>query len=94
MLENRIGFMDGTVSCVSLPRNNSEQNGVYNWHKRKHALMYQTIIAPDSLTIHAFGPMEGKRNDWAMYVQSSIEEQLFHVCLVDVMQYFVNGDSA
>lgn len=78
---------------VSLPCYNLEQNVDYNGHKRKHALKYQTITAPDGLPFHAFGTMDGRRYDWALYLQSSIEEQLFDVFLVDGTQYFVNADS-
>ncbi|ETV64058.1 hypothetical protein H257_18998 [Aphanomyces astaci] len=36
---------------------------VYNRHKRRHAVKYQTLVAPDGIIAHAFGLIEGRRPD-------------------------------
>lgn len=88
-----LGFIDGTVLGIARPGNSSEQNAAYNGHKRKHALKYQTITSPDGLILHAYGPMEGRRHDWALYLRSGIEDQLDDVCFIDGVQYYIHGDS-
>lgn len=93
VLRRCIGFMDGTVIGISRPSRNDEQNASYNGHKRKHGLKFQTITSPDGLILHAAGPIEGRRHDWALYVRSGIETQLDNVCSVDGIQYYVHADS-
>ena len=62
-LNNVWGFIDGTVRGISRPKVN--QRSVYNGHKRKHALKYQSIS-------NLFGPIEGKRHDSSMLVMSGL----------------------
>ena len=92
-MSNCIGFIDGTVIGISRPRGSRMQNVVYNGHKRKHALKYQTIVTPDGLILHEFGPLEGRRHDWTLYVRSGMNEQLCAVVAIDGKQYCIQGDS-
>lgn len=92
-LHHCVGFMDGTVLGIARPGSSAEQNAAYNGHKRKHALKFQTITSPDGLILHAHGPMEGRRHDWALYVSSGIEQQLEDVCTVNGVQHYVHADS-
>ena len=92
-MSNCIGFIDGTVIGISRPGGYRMQNVVYNGHKRKHALKYQAVVTPDGLILHAFGPLEGRRHDWTLYIRSGIEEQLPSALLVDGKQYCIYGDS-
>lgn len=93
VLSHCLGFMDGTVLGIARPSDGAEQNAAYNGHKRKHALKFQTITGPDGIIIHAHGPMEGRRHDWALYVESDIERQLREVCLLGGEQYYIHADS-
>jgi len=61
--------------------------------KRKHALKFQAIVCPDGLILHAFGPLEGRRQDWTLYTQSGIETQLAANSVVDGQHYCLYGDS-
>lgn len=88
-----VGFIDGTVLAISRPGDSSIQNAAYNGHKRKHALKYQTITLPNGLILHASGPLEGCRHDWALYVNSGVEEQMEEMMLFNGIQYFIHGDS-
>lgn len=92
-LSECVGFIDGTVLSIARPGDSSVQNAAYNGHKRRHALKYQTITLPDGLILHASGPLEGCRHDWALYVNSGIEPQLEEMMLHDGVQYFIHGDS-
>ncbi|DAZ94199.1 TPA: hypothetical protein N0F65_000426 [Lagenidium giganteum] len=46
-MQNVWAFMDGTVRGICRPKNHLRQQSVYNGHKRKHALKYQTLTTPD-----------------------------------------------
>jgi hypothetical protein len=69
------------------------QRVAYNGHKRKHALKFQAVVAPDGLILHAYGPMEGRRHDWTLYIRSGIDAQLRDCLLADGRQYYIYGDS-
>lgn len=92
-LRDCVGFIDGTVLSIARPGESAVQNAAYNGHKRRHALKYQTITLPDGLILHASGPLEGCRHDWALYVNSGIDEQFGDMMFLDGVQYFIHGDS-
>lgn len=69
-LPNVWGFIDGTVRGICRPSRN--QRSVYNGHKRKHALKYQSITTPNGMIANLFGPVEGKRHDSSMLVLSGM----------------------
>ncbi|XP_028416835.1 uncharacterized protein LOC114541044 [Dendronephthya gigantea] len=73
-LDNCWGFIDGTVRPICRPENN--QRHVFNGHKRTHALKYQSVVVPSGLIVHMFGPMEGKRHDARIFVESGLYQQL------------------
>ena len=54
-MKNCFGFIDGTVRPISRPGEN--QKIVYNGHKRRHALTFQSVTLPDGLIAHLFGPV-------------------------------------
>lgn len=54
-LDNCFGFVDGTVRPVSRPGEN--QRLVYNGHKRVHALKFQSVVLPNGLIAHLYGPI-------------------------------------
>lgn len=73
-LKTCFGFIDGTVRAMCRP--GDDQQLFYNGHKRVHSLKYQTIVAPDGLIVHLFGPMEGRRHDCALFNASDVLAQL------------------
>lgn len=93
-------FIDGTVRgiCRPVPRNQRRdgqllsQQSVYNGHKRKHAVKYQTLVTPDGLITHVYGPFPGRNHDLKMCRESQISSAIrgdvrFH-------QFRVFGDMA
>lgn len=72
-------FIDGTVRgiCRPQPRKNGTgkmltQQSVYNGHKRKHGLKFQTVVTPDGLIIHLYGPYPGRNHDIKMFAESGL----------------------
>jgi len=52
------------------------QESVYNGHKRVHSLKFQTVVTPDGLIAHVFGPVEGVRHDASLLTQSRLLDTL------------------
>ncbi|ETI40954.1 hypothetical protein F443_13791 [Phytophthora nicotianae P1569] len=78
-------FVDGTVRgvCRPVPRRVHHkkrkllgQQSIYNGHKRKHALKFQTLVTPDGLISHLFGPYAGRNHDIKMYRESKIADTI------------------
>ena len=67
-LTNCWGFIDGTVRPVSKP--GMYQRVLYNGHKRVHALKFQSVVAANGLIANLYGPVEGRRHDSGMLVDS------------------------
>jgi nuclease HARBI1 len=92
-LPNCVGFIDGTVIGISRPGDLEEQRVLYNGHKRKHALKFQAVTSPDGLILHAHGPMEGRRHDWTLFLQSGLDNQLAEKLRIGGTQYCLYKDS-
>ena len=90
---NCVGFIDGTVLGIARPSGSQAQLVAYNGNKRKHAIKYQAVNSPDGLIPHLYGPLEGRRHDWTLYVRSRIDEMLPRVLSVQGKQYCIYGDS-
>lgn len=75
-LDNCVGFIDGLIIGIARPRDCEDQHVAYNGHKGKHALKYQAVTTPNSLIIHAHGPMEGRRHDWTLHMRRGLDETL------------------
>ena len=54
-LRNCFGFVDGTVRPISRPDEN--QRVVYNGHKRVHGIKFQSVVIPNGLIAHLYGPV-------------------------------------
>jgi hypothetical protein len=71
------------------------QRVFYNGHKRVHALKYQSIVTPDGLIAHLYGPIEGRRHDSGILRESSLLEVLRRMpSPPGGGQYCVYGDPA
>ena len=92
-LRNCVGFIDGTVIGIARPGDSTAQSVAYNGHKRKHAIKFQAITAPDGMIVHAFGPLEGRMHDWTLYVKSELDEMLPYVLNYGNEKFCLFGDS-
>ena len=54
-LQNCFGFIDGTVRPIAKPGVN--QRIVYNGHKRVHSLKFQSVVIPNGMIAHLYGPV-------------------------------------
>lgn len=57
-LQNRFGFIHGTVRRIARPKCN--QRIMYNGHKRVHAIKFQSVVIPNGLIANLSGPFEGR----------------------------------
>ncbi|ETP54965.1 hypothetical protein F442_00420 [Phytophthora nicotianae P10297] len=76
-MKNVFAFIDGTKNRICRPssrpgRGENLQKQVYSGHKRAHCLNYQAVVAPDGLTLHFWGPMEGRRHDSTLLRESKL----------------------
>ena len=54
-LSSCFGFVDGTVRPITRPGEN--QRLLYNGHKRVHGLKFQSVVLPNGLIAHLYGPV-------------------------------------
>ena len=73
-LQNCFGFIDGTVRAISRPGVN--QKTVYNGHKKVHALKFQSVVLPNGIIAHMYGPVKGKRHECSMLRMSDLLTKL------------------
>ena len=64
------GFVDGTVRKLCRPIRLQQE--VCNGHKRIHAIKFQSVVSPNGLIVHLFGPLPGRRHDAYLLNQSGI----------------------
>ena len=74
LLDVVVAFIDGTLRRISRPIRN--QRLVYNRWKHVHCIKFHSLVAPDGLHIHVFGPVEGRRHDETLYKMSGLEALL------------------
>ncbi|KAK3105969.1 hypothetical protein FSP39_009829 [Pinctada imbricata] len=92
-LSNCWGFIDGTVRPICRPQEN--QRLVFNGHKRIHGLKFQSIVTPNGMIAHLFGPIEGRRHVAGMLRESGIETQMQRYMTTQNNEvYSVYGDPA
>lgn len=93
-LSNCFGFVDGTVRPICRPIR--YQRICFNGHKRVHSLKFQSILTPDGLIAHLWGPLEGRRHDCALLQKSEIQEQFQNGNWLDRngLQLCIYGDPA
>ena len=54
-LQNCFGFIDGTTCSIAKPAVN--QRIVYNGHKIVHSLKFQSVVIPNGMIAHLYGPV-------------------------------------
>ena len=73
-LKNCWGFIDGTLRAISRPR--EHQRILYNGHKRRHGIKFQSLVASNGLIANLYGPVEGKRHDSGILADSNLLNNL------------------
>ena len=91
-LENCFGFVDGSLEPITRPQIN--QRVVYNGHKRKHGLKFQSVAIPNGLIGNLKGPYEGRRHDSTMLYQSGLLTELQANAVVNGNPLCIYGDPA
>ena len=86
------GAIDGTVRSMCRP--SRHQREVFNGHKRVHALKFQSIVTPNGLIAHLYGPMPGRRHDAALLNASGVLTYMQQHMQVNGQPLCVYGDSA
>lgn len=61
-LDRCFGFMDGTAIFIAL-QGGGLHIACYSGHKTKNAFKFQSVLTPEGLIFHHFGPWEARRHD-------------------------------
>lgn len=77
---------------VISPGHDGLKNIVYNNQKRIHSLMFQSVTLPNGMIWHMNGIIERRRNDWNLYKESGLQEDLEDALLVGRRQLCIHGD--
>lgn len=86
-------FIKGTLDPQSCPVCN--QRLIYNGWKCIHCLKFYSLVTPDGIHIHVYGPIEGCRHDATLFKQSglaTILDKYFYA--PDGKAFFIYGDPA
>ncbi len=87
-------FIDGTLRGAGPLY---EQKRFYNGWKRKHALKFQSLITPDSMTAALDGPIEGRRHDLTLLRENnwinSLRKHIVNSTRYRNCEFLLNGDS-
>jgi hypothetical protein len=95
-MQSRVSLPQGrhATPAGSARRPSEHQRRLCNGHKRKHAIKFQSVMAPDGLTIHLSKPLVGCRHDAFILQESGLLEVLRRHCRVDDVHYCIHGDPA
>ena len=63
-------FINGTLDPQLCPVHN--QHLIYNSWKCIHCLKFHSLVTPDGLHIHVYGPVKGRQHDATLYKQSGL----------------------
>lgn len=92
-LDRCVGFIDGTALFIPRP-GAGLQRACYSGHKRRHAIKFQSVLTPDGLIFHLYGPVEGRRHDMTLYHESGLDAILANELVIDGVQFHIYGDAA
>ena len=71
-LDNCWGFVNGSL----IQDADTPKGRIYNGSNRISAIKFQSVVAPNGLIAHLYGPVEGRRYDSAMLRESEMLSQL------------------
>lgn len=86
------GFIDGTVRPIARP--SWKQRIMFSGDKRVHCIKLQSVVAPNGLIAHMFGPIEGRRHDAFMLGASGLAQKLQQFKQPNGQPYVIYGDPA
>ena len=90
-----IGFLDGTLKRVCRPGGAHEiQRQVFDGHHRAHGLAFQSLVLPNGMIGHFYGPEVGRRHDTHLLHTSGLNGTLAELQEGNPIQYKVYGDAA
>lgn len=92
-LNKVVGFIDGNVLGIEIPKGNVQQRVVYNGRNGKHALKHQAVSSPGGLMFHVLRPIECRRHDRALYIRKDLEQTLPEVLHVNGRSFCIFEDS-
>ena len=75
-LNNRWGFIDGTVRGVCRTQENQCIIYNYNGHNQVYSRTLQSLVTPNGLIARLVGPYDGKKHDSRMLADSGLLEFL------------------
>ena len=81
-LTNVAVFIDATIRRICRPH--FGQQAAYSGYRKYHVVKYQNLVAPDSIIVNQFGPVEGRRCDPWMVRESDLINMMvtgFHFSL-------------
>ena len=61
---------------ASVSRPGKKQRVLYNDHKKVHAIKFQSLAVPNGLVANLYGPVEKKKHDSSMLVESGLYNKL------------------
>ncbi|KAF7310228.1 hypothetical protein MIND_00396500 [Mycena indigotica] len=92
-LDSIAAVIDGTLRKVARPVAN--QGLVFNGWKHFHCLKYHSVLTPDGIVIHVYGPVEGRRHNETVFQQSGLTDLLHkHFYKPNGDNLFIYGDPA
>lgn len=86
------GFIDGHFQAFARPGMN--QRWFYSGHAKVHGLKYQAIITPDGMIYSLYGPYEGKKNDWSIWIESGAIPRLRRMITTPRESLYLFGNPA
>lgn len=93
--QNISEFIDGTnFDLARMDGRNNMQETFYDGHKKKHAVVFQGVVAPNGILTDLSGPYPGRRHDEYMVTASQVNERMRDCQAGNLLQYKLMGDKA
>ena len=90
--ENCVGFIDGKLWDCCRPVRGQEH--AYNGHHRQHGVKTQSVVFPNGMIGHFWGPMNGNRHDSHMLRESRLVRSIRTNNTLQGTDWCVYGDPA
>ena len=71
-----VGALDATLISINKPSEKEENRRYFSGKHKKHGAKLQILVAPDGTCIHYGGIIEGSRNDFYLFEQSTLTRDL------------------
>ena len=87
-----VGLPDCTARGTARPLHGQE--AIYNGHKKGHGLKYQGIGFPDGLLQGLWGPIQSRRHDSRVLVESGLQDTLENIQAETGTDWLIYADAA